>query len=231
MTPETVTQDVPVDKASLERAFYGDRLSAYVFLLLLGAGLLVSLLGFLSYVLLNQPKPLYFRVSGDGRVFGDKPLSDPLYTEAQIRDWAAQSAVRIYNFNFLNYLQGIMDVKPLFTEAGYAMFIDSVKPVLLPLILNERYVTKLSLCGAAQSQALPDDPVKPGLAWRVTLPAYLRLQNARRTDTKVFQIFMDVRRVSNLQYEQGLAVDGVAFSDMVSASGIGGGANLPVCNQ
>lgn len=217
----------------IQESFYSDKLQSYVLLLAIGIAIIAALFFVVSYIFATNPKPHYFRTDDSGQVFKHEPLDNPEYNPAQIKDWASQAVIKIFNFNFLNYNSEVNINKNLFTEQAFNKYLNQLKTVELPTIAQGKFVEKLSLCDVAKIDQntsgvfLVDNQNR--YVWTIFLPVYIQYQNKNNKYTVVTNILVRIQRDSSLIYPDGLVISDISFNERVNVAN-NSSDNLPVCN-
>lgn len=219
----------------IKERYHRDSLFSYYFVLLFGGLVIFLFLAFIGYIYQTNPTSKYFLTDKQDRLFQSYALDDKLYTDVEVMDWAAQSVVRFFDFNFLNYQFALNNNKNMFTEAGYQKAKLMLKKFIIdPYVVKFKYVSRLSLCDVTRI-----DESRTGLftvnnqrkyIWTVEIPTYITLQNGNKPIKVVARIKAQVERVPDLDYLGGLAISNLVIEDP-TIFGYRNRSNLPVCTN
>ena len=225
-------QDIANREVTLLQQFYGDKMSSFVMLLVFSAMVIVFLFFMITYIYTKEPEAKYFMSKADGQIFMTQPLTDRLYTDAQIKDWAAQAVIRAFDFNFVNYRYQIANSRSFFTETGYNIFIEQLKEMFIRNLTEGKFSAKLSLCDVASIDKSVNNVFKVDgvdrFLWLVTLPVYVEFKNKAQSYTIVAKVITKIQRMSDLDYLGGLAISDIRVVDAVTTS-YAKYSELPVC--
>lgn len=213
--------------------FYSDKLVNYLWLLISGGLIILFLLFIITYLFATEPRNKYFLSSSEGQIFKSENLDQPIFTEAEVRDWAAQAMINTLDFNFLNYEVKLHASKDFFTPDGYNMLYREVMSKDVPTIVYNRLSAKLSLCDVAVvnksiSKVYAIDGANR-YVWYVTLPAYIHYEDNLNRYITVANVELQVQRVSDLNYLSGLAIRAIRIPTRTTVST--DTSNLPICTN
>ncbi|MBP9721560.1 MAG: DotI/IcmL/TraM family protein [Gammaproteobacteria bacterium] len=217
----------------LKEAYRKDKAVRYMGTLIFGGIIIILLLLLSGYIIASKPKPQFFVTDEREEIFASRSLTDPIYNEAQIRDWTAQRMFRLFSMNFINYQTRVKQNASLFTPSGYQAYVSVLRTTDLPTIVNGSFVAKASLC-----DIITIDQKATGVfnidhvdtyVWTLTVPLYLQYQNQDKYNV-VARAVVRVQRVSELDYLGGLAINDLQIYDRTNTESKAA-SNLPVCNS
>lgn len=226
----------PLDNATipviLKEDYYKDKFGGYLYIMLAGASVIFMLILLTGYIIASKPQPQYFVTDERNQIFEAAALSDPVYNQAQVRDWAAQIILRLYDLNFVNYSSRIAKSVNLFTPNGYQKYLDSVRNTDLPAIVNGKFVSKVNLCDVVtvddKSTGVFNIDGQDTYVWTLTLPMHLMYQNKDKHSV-VARIILRIQRVSELDYLGGLAISDISVVDRTNINRFSS-SDIPICN-
>lgn len=216
-----------------QEKYYMDRISSYLILFVASVIVIIFLIFNVGYIYLTKPKSQYFVTSTSGQIFASATLDKKIYSEPQVIDWAAQAAIQLYNFNFLNYKSEILSMSNYFTDAGFEAFKKDLASAELPTILDGKFSIKLSLCDIGsvnknKSASYNVDGIDK-YVWYISLPVYFEYQNNKNKYTVVANMDMQIMRMSELNYLSGLAINAISISNRTNLAQANI-SSLPVCS-
>ena len=173
--------------------------------LLLLLTLLLSLGGLLTLAL-REKQPVYFGVNQEMQIMPMYPLSEPLYTDAALTSWAAQTAIAIFNLDFLHWREQLAQSRSAFTKKAYLGFRRS--------LTDEGHLRILAQYRALMHGIIAGMPVivakgllDERMTWEVEVPFELAFETSDKVlSRQSFLISMRIQRVSTAQYVKGIAI-------------------------
>ena len=203
------------------QGFYKDNFHITVILLLVSIVLNILMGAAVYQMSTYRPQPEYFATASDGRITPLYPLSQPVFSQSAILQWATQAAVKSYTYNFVNYRQQLQDASDSFTPAGWSRF----KEALLASN-NLKSLLALKLVATAVPTGTPivqDTAVLDGrYAWKVQIPMLVTYQSASTSIPQPVVITMVIIRVPTVNNPKGIAIE--QFVAAVAAQNTVGGA-------
>jgi len=167
--------------------------------------LLLALAGLLWLALREEP-PVYFGVNQQMQIMPMYPLSDPLYTDAALTSWAAQTAVTIFNLDFLHWREQLAASRSLFTKQAYLGFRRSLKDEGHLRILSQ-YRALMHGIISGMAVIVAKGMLDHRLTWEVEVPFQLAYETSERVlSRQSFLIIMRIQRVSTAEYVKGIAI-------------------------
>ncbi|WP_116963279.1 DotI/IcmL family type IV secretion protein [Fastidiosibacter lacustris] len=133
-------------KAITEKAeFYKNNFRLMIKILLVSVLLnLVLLLG-LWYS--HKEEKIYFLAIDNQGVVKELNLPQtPVVTEDMLINWVSQNVNKLYKFDFLNYKEQILALRPLFTDHGWQAFNEAFKDTIKQVV-DQKMVAKAVLNG------------------------------------------------------------------------------------
>lgn len=149
---------------------------------------------------------LVFPTTVDGKLFYPVPLSDPFLTQAALLEWAVESVVSAYTFNFVNYEQVITNSSIFFTKSGYQ---DYRRTIIESNIANsvDRNKYVLSVVPTNAPNILKEKPTTEGnYSWQLQFPITMSFQNVREVQKSEWIVTMAIERVPLNDSPNGVAI-------------------------
>ncbi|MCR5815088.1 MAG: DotI/IcmL family type IV secretion protein [Desulfovibrio sp.] len=173
--------------------------------LLLLFAFVLSLSGLLVLAL-REEHPVYFGVNQEMQIMPMYPLSEPLYSDAALTSWAAQTAIAIFNLDFLHWREQLAASRSAFTKKAYLGFRRSLQ--------DEGHLRILSQYRALMHGIIAGMPVivakgmlENRMTWEVEVPFALAFETSDRVlSRQSFLISMRIQRVSTAEYVKGIAI-------------------------
>ncbi len=163
-------------------------------------------LGGLVFLALRENHPVYFGINQEMQIMPMYPLSEPLYTDAALTSWAAQTAIAIFNLDFLHWREQLAQSRSAFTKKAYLGFRRSLR--------DEGHLRILSQYRALMHGIIAGMPVivakgilDKRMTWEVEVPFELAFETSDKVlSRQSFVISMRIRRVSTAEYIKGIAI-------------------------
>lgn len=171
-------------------------------------GLLVVLLGlivFFFYQLLNRPLPQFHAIAPDGASMFLVPYDEPNLLPDTILRWSSKAATVAYTFDFVHYNSQMAAARPFFTEAGWQDYQNSVNSLINYIINNQLFVNGV-VSGPPVISNQGNLPGK-GYAWRVQIPFLVTYQSENTTSKRNLYVLLSIVRVSTDVNKQGIGID------------------------
>lgn len=184
------------------RNAFRSMVGALLFMLLITTGLI----GFLGYIILQRPKPVYYATSNDGRLIRLTSLSTPALSQAELVQWASRVAVAAYNYDFVNYRTNFNKLRDDFTASGFNQFTTALRVSGgIEKVLDEKLRVTAVATGAA---IIVDQGIVGGhYAWKIQVPVLVTYESASgETERRPVIIELIITRVSTLETPKGIAV-------------------------
>lgn len=189
----------------MRNQFYRDkyRQVSLAFLLVLVINLLLA--GIIFYKVINQPQPVYFATTADGKIVELEPLSTPVLSDAQVLQFATRAAVASYTYNYVNYREQLQGAADYFTVRGWKNYQEELKKSKnLEAVVNNRLVGYATPTGAP---VIVDRGVIDGVyAWKVTLPILATYEGGATKITQPLTVTMVIIRVPVVSNPKGVEV-------------------------
>jgi len=213
-------QDDVLVKVSLRNQFYkdGHRKTVIAFLLSMVVNVIMGSL--LTYIITHPPAPRYFATSIDGRITPLYPLDKPNMTDAQVLQWAAEAAVAVFSYNFVNYNSELQASSGYFTGYGWRQFqLVLQRSRLVEIVTSKKLILSAEPTGAPEKVRPPQLLSNGRWAWEVRVPlkVYMTTSQSAYT-TQNFNVTMVVMRVSTLNAPSGIGIQQILVES--NASGV-----------
>lgn len=66
-----------------------------------------------------NPKPPFIPVDGEHRIYDEAPLSEPLMSSEQRKQWITDNLFDFFSYNYINYKSHVDSLKPIFYDKVY----------------------------------------------------------------------------------------------------------------
>ena len=128
----------------------------------------------------------------------------------KILEWAENSIVKSFNFNFVHYLDTFSDAKEYYTDNGWKEFSNLLsKSGLLDSVTNNRFFLSPIISGG--SVILYDGVVNGRHAWRIKIPVVLMFKTSENSINvhmqKKITVDIIVARVPNIENPENIGID------------------------
>lgn len=179
--------------------------------LVLSCAALLSL-GAFVVTLLARPAPVYFGMSSDMKLLPMTPLSEPMMTDAALKNWVAEAVSSSFNLDYLNWRGQLTKAREYFTPAAFTSFALSLdKEGHLALMRQQKALVHAVVQGAP---VLTKSGVLSGvLVWEFEVPLLLTYETSMgRIANNAYTVAVRVRRVSPSENVRGVAISGLVAS-------------------
>lgn len=197
----TDSQDLAFQLNEFYRDTYRRTMKFLIFLVVICA-ILSCTLAWMTY---DRKQPAYFAAATTGEVVPMHSLSEPVITSGFIIQWSALTTRLIYNLSFSSYQQQLSEVRPRFTDTGWARMMTALKSSgFLTELVNSRLIVSSVVSGPPV--ILERMIIDGRFTWRVQLPLLVTYTSASATSQRSIIITMDVQRVPTLNASQGIQI-------------------------
>ena len=186
--------------------FYRDNYHKVTWLLLMLVGVNILLAGGVFYLVENRPQPQYFATGTDGRLIPLQALKQSLYSNSALLDWATQTAMGVYTYNFVNMEKSLKDLSPSFTTDGYRSLLAALTAAkVLDTVKTKRLISTAVPTGVPR---IVDQASINGVwTWKLSLPMMISYSRGGTATQKVNVVVqMLVTRVDQASNPKGIAV-------------------------
>lgn len=188
----------------LRNDFYRDGFRKLVLVLF---GLVIANVASFSavyWIISHPPQTKYFATSPDGRIVPVNPLSQKVYSNAEIQSWATSVILKSFAFDFVNYRQQLQDVAGSYTGLGWRSFQKALTDSReLDTVISQRAVMSALPSGAP---TILTQQVNNGrYSWMIKLPIVLRIQGPIQI-TQPMNVMVQIDRVSLVNNPKGIGV-------------------------
>jgi intracellular multiplication protein IcmL len=193
--------------------YYRDKFQILVRVLLLMIVLNAILVCAVGYLYLSRPKdPAKFYASNtyNGLVTRLYPLSSPMVKPAKLLDWAQQTVIAAYTFNFTNYRDVFSQLQKSFTGNGWKEYNKILQDSrILDTIINKKLFMSAE---AVQKPILISDGVIDGhYAWTVQVPIRVTYKLAATGNgqpvQQSFNVTVIIVRMPNIDNPEEIAIN------------------------
>lgn len=179
--------------------------------LLTGCFLLFTLI----YLLMHPPAPKYIPVTLSGQVMPIFPLNQASQADADILEWATETAVAAFTYSFVDYREELQASSGFFTAGGWTQFLNALQSSN-----NLDAITAKSMVVSAQV-INPPTLLKKGVlnnlfTWRVEVPILVTYQNDTQFTQQYNMVIMQIVRVSSLNAPKGIGIEQLVVSPIGS---------------
>lgn len=159
----------------------------------------------------NPPPPRYFATSPDGQIIPVRPLTEPVYSTADILAWATNVGITAYSYDYVNYRSDLQALAGSFTSDGWTTFLAALEGSrMLDSVMSQKLVMTAVPTGAPiiKQQGL----LNGRYSWKIAIPMLVKLTGSVALQQPV-QIYMLIQRVSLVNNPKGIAVSSFIVSE------------------
>ena len=201
----------PVVAVHMRYEFYRDGYRR-ILGLVLGSVLLNCFLAIGLFVLVsNPPPPRYFATAPDGQIIPVRPLSDPVYSTADVLAWATNVSITAYSYDYVNYRSDLQALAGSFTSDGWGTFLAALEGSrMLDSVMAQKLVMTAVPTGAPviKQQGL----LNGRYSWKIAIPMLVKLSGNIAMQQPV-QVYLMIQRVSLVNNPKGIAVSSFIVSE------------------
>lgn len=190
----------------LRNDFYRDNYRRSVFALWLVVLLNIFLAVSVVYEYLNPPAPQYFPTNSQYQLIKWHALSDPVFDNNYILQWAANAVQQSFSLDFIHWRQQLQDASGNFTPSGWQWFLDAFKKSgNLKTLVQLEMVSNATITGApaVQYQGVLDGKY----VWEIEMPMLVSYTNMQRTINQPLKITMIITRVPVQDSKERIAIN------------------------
>lgn len=205
---DKVTREDPLRKVAMRNQFYKDGHRKAVVALFFSMVVNIIMGSLMVYIITHPPAPRYFATSKDGRITPIVPLNKPNSSDATVQQWAAQAALAVFSFNYVNYQQELQAASGFFTANGWRQFQNALKTSgTLDVVLAKKMIVSARPTGAPR-MPVPSQVLANGrYAWQIQIPIQVVLRNQNTYNPLQYLVTMVIMRVSTLNSPSGIGIE------------------------
>lgn len=140
--------------------------------------------------------------------FEDLPVTQPI-NPADVLSWSTESAIEIYNYDYLNYQYILKKIKPLFTTAGYESYLKALEDSKnLELVKSKKLFVSAVPTGEPfiSKEGMSEEGV---YKWEVQMPVMVTYKSSTQLVQQQVNIAMDVVRTKLSESRSGIAIHSI----------------------
>lgn len=169
-------------------------------------------------ILTHRPPPRYVPTRPDGGVLPEKPLNEPIVSNAALFVWASRAVTTAYTYNFASYREQFMRASDAFTDEGWINFIKAIeRSNNLPAVAARR-LTVTATVRAAPVLVEPPKLERGVLTWVMEIPLSVTYQSGTERTAENLSARTTVVRRRTIQSPDG---SGLGISQLIVTSGTG----------
>jgi len=180
-------------------------------LLLVCLALAMSLAGNVGQYL-ARPKPIYFAATSDLRILEIPPLSEPVFSDQVIMNWAVQAITSTLSLNFLHLRENLMNSREYFDNAGFKSFVQSLEQSGNVAKIREE---RLSLsCTPTEAPVITNKALRGEvMTWKIEVPLTLSYESSKGVvATQKLLASVLVQRADTRMYPRGLVISQIILA-------------------
>jgi intracellular multiplication protein IcmL len=184
-------------------AFYRDNYRYFLYGLIALLFLALITMGVTARLLQQRPLPTFF-AKQDGKQMQLFPSVEPNLLPDTIIRFASKAAVAAYTYDFARVNEQLQQVRPYFTDAGWAAFYTQAQSSINRVVANRLFVNGVVVGTPVISHQgeLPDI----GYAWRVEIPFLITYSSSEVTTKFRHIIAITLVRVPTSINPQGIGI-------------------------
>lgn len=208
-TPAQTPEEPPVSPAvwRAERRDYYVHTTHKLLVVVLVMGVALAGMTFITgWAVTREPVIQNFGLTPELRVIDMVPVSKPVYTEQEIRNWVADAVRTIYSYNFVHWRDQLNDTRSLFaTDEAFSSFVQAMQASgVLNTVRSKRLVVSSIL--RKPPNILNKGMYKGRYSWRVEVPVNIRYESSSTSLTQELLVKVLVQRVAQTTNPRGLGI-------------------------
>jgi len=102
-------------------------------IIVVGQAILIAALVVVLFKLMSftDSRDYFFPIQNDNTLILERPLSEPVFTDDQIKDWAENAVTRTFTFGYYDHLMRLQNSRIYFTTNGWASLTKAMTDVQL----------------------------------------------------------------------------------------------------
>ena len=153
----------------------------------------VAMTTILLWLWMEKISPVYFPTDPNGRLLRELPLSEPIFSDAEVQRFAIKAAKAVTSFDYLNYRRDLQGARKYFTDKGFDNYIKALDESRnLTTVLDQRLVSRGELVGKV---TLKNSQIGGRHVWFVNVPMNIRYENQALTIIQPLELHLLIGRV------------------------------------
>ncbi len=177
----------------------------FLYLLLAAILLILFLLGLVLYQIKHRPLPQFSAVAPNEQKMMLISSNEPNLLSSTLIQWASKAAVAAYTFDFVNYNKQAALVRPYFTDAGWADYVNSIGGLIQTIKQNQLLVN--GVVSGAPVISNQGELLGQGYVWRVQMPFLVTYQSSDGISKKSFTVTVTIEKVPTWKNPAGIGID------------------------
>lgn len=157
------------------------------------------------YQLLKRPLPVFTAITPSGARLVLTASEEPNLLSSTIIKWSKKAAVAAYTYDFVNYNKQLANVRPYFTEAGWADYQKSIISLIQTIRQGQLFVN--SIVVSPPVIANQGDLPGHGYTWRLQIPFLVTYETSETSTKQSFTVFLTIVRVPTKINPAGIGID------------------------
>lgn len=126
----------------------------------------------------STPPPQYFALTEDLRVIELTPTDRAIMSQEKLLNWVSATVTKTFTFDFLNYRDVLMGVRPNYTKGCFESLTKSMKSSgNLEMVITKRLVTRATLSGTPV--ILKEGIIKGHRMWKIEIPLIISYEDSQ----------------------------------------------------
>lgn len=187
------------------------RLAVILFLMVIINAILVCAVGYLYFSRPKDPDRFYASNTYNGVVTRLYPLSSPIIKPAKLLDWAQQTVIAAFTFNFTNYRSVFSQLQKSFTPDGWKDYTNMLQSSrILDTVTNKNLF--MSAVAAQKPILITDGVIDGHYAWTVQVPIVVTYKQgtngaAAQPTQQTFNVTVIIMRMPNIDNPEEIAIN------------------------
>ncbi len=174
-------------------------------LLILSTGVSFILVGALAYLTVSPPIRDYYQTTFNGKTTRLTALDVPNQSDAAVRLWANQAAIAIFNYDWVEFNQQLLNAKQFFTSSGWSEFVTAMNNSNILQTVSSK---KLRVAAVATRHpiVLEKGLLLGNYTWRIQLPLLVTYTSASQTSQQALVVDMLITRIPTTESNRGVGI-------------------------
>ncbi len=175
--------------------------------------LILNIFQMLSY---TGSKDYFFPIRDDNSLIVEKPLWDPLYTDAEITAWAEKAVTRSLTFGYYDHSLRLQDSRSFFTLAGWTSFtnalsaaqiLERINAVENPTILGRNRVMLATIRSNSITKIVGKGFDGYTYAWQVDVQINVSLKEVDRETNEPWKVTLMIVRTPSMDSRDSIGIN------------------------
>lgn len=164
----------------------------------------------------TDSRDYFFPVQNDNTLILERPLSEPVFSDEQIRAWAERAVTRTLTFGYYDHLLRLQNSRIYFTNRGWATFmqaladaqiLERINAVKSDQIIGRNMVVTTSMRGGRRATITNQGVLGWYYSWQVELQINAAFLEGNLQTSTPWRVQVLIVRVPAMESREGIGID------------------------